>query len=91
MSTVYNTMNTHFDVFAMPDYEGVSRRFLQGFESFVSAKKYQAARDILREDVRHETLVKNPDFIEAIVKQMDDEALLEKRYIFISLNPQALG
>jgi hypothetical protein len=91
MSTVYDTMNTHFDVLTMPDYEGISRRFLQGFESFVSAKKYQAARDILREDVRHETLVKNPDFIEAIVKRMDDEALLEKRFIFISLNPQALG
>jgi hypothetical protein len=90
MSTVYNTMNTHFDVLSMPDYEGVSRRFLQGFESFVIAKKYQAARDILREDVRHETLVKNPDFIGAIVKQMDDEALQEKRYIFISLNPKAL-
>lgn len=90
MTTVYDTMNTHFDVLAMPDYEGISRRFLQGFESFVTAKKYQAARDILREDVRHETLVKNPDFIDAIVKRMDDEALLEKRYIFISLNPKAL-
>ncbi len=89
MSTVYDTMNTHFDVLAMPDYEAVSRRFLQGFQPFVTAKKYQAVRAVLREDVRHEALVKNPDFIDAIVQQMDDEAVLEKRYIFLSVKPQS--
>lgn len=88
MTTVYDMMNTSFDVLSMPDYEGISRRFLQGFEPFITAKKYQAARAILKEDACHETLVKNPDFIDAIVKRMDDEAILEKRYIFISLNPQ---
>ncbi len=90
MTTVYDTMNTHFDVLSMPDYEGISRRFLQGFEPFVTAKKYQAARDVIKEDVCLETLVKNPDFIDAIVKRVDDEAVLEKRYIFISVNPNAL-
>jgi hypothetical protein len=88
--SVYDTIHTHFDVFSMPDYEGVSRRFQQGFESFVTAKKYQAVRAILREEVQHETLVKNPEFIQAIVNRVDEEALLEKRFIFISVNTNAL-
>jgi len=90
MTTAYDTLHTHFDVLTMPDYEGISRRFLQGFEGFVSAKKYQAVRAILREEVQHETLVKNPELIEAIVNRLDEEAIMEKRYIFISVNPKAL-
>lgn len=86
MATIYDTMNTSFDVHGMTDFEGISRRFLHGFEPFVTAKKYQAARAVLQEDVQMESLVKNPDFIDAIVKRMDDEAVLEKRYIFISVN-----
>jgi len=88
--SVYDTMHTHFDVFSMPDYEGVSRRFQQGFEGFVMAKKYQAVRAILREEVQQESLVKNPELIQAIVNRVDEEALLEKRYIFISVNTEAL-
>jgi len=89
MSTAYDTLYTHFDVLSMPDYDGISRRFQQGFESFVTAKKYQAVRAILREEVQHETLVKNPELIQAIVNRVDEEALLEKRFIFISVNTQA--
>ncbi len=89
MTTAYDTLRTHFDVHAMPDFEGVSRRFLQGFEAFIAAKKYQAVRAVLKDEIQHESLRKNPDFITAIVNRMDDESVLEKRYIFISFNPQA--
>jgi len=89
MTTAYDTLRTHFDVHTMPDFEGVSRRFLQGFEAFITAKKYQAVRAVLNDEIQHEALRKNPDFITAIVNRMDDESVLEKRYIFISLNPQA--
>lgn len=90
MTIAYETLRTHFDMNAMTDYEGISQRFLQGFDSFVTAKKYQAVCAVLKEDIQHETLVKNPDFVTAIVNRMDDEAVLEKRYIFLSVNPQAL-
>lgn len=90
MTTAYDTLHTHFDVLDMPDYEGISRRFRQSFESFVMAKKYQGVRTILRDEVQHETLVKNPEFIQAIVNRVDEEALLEKRFIFISVNTEAL-
>ncbi len=89
MSTAYDTLHTHFDVLEMPEYEEVSRRFRQGFEGFVMAKKYQAVRAILREEVQHETLVKNPEFIQALVNRVDEEALQEKRFIFISVNTEA--
>lgn len=88
MTTAYDTLHTHFDVLEMPDFEGISRRFRQGFEGFVMAKKYQAVRAILREEVQHETLVKNPEFIQAMVNRVDEEALLEKRFIFISVNTE---
>jgi hypothetical protein len=89
MSSAYDTLYTHFDVLSMPDYDGISRRFQQSFESFVTAKKYQAVRAILREEVQHESLVKNPELIQAIVNRVDEEALLEKRFIFISVNTHA--
>jgi hypothetical protein len=34
--------------------------------------------------------VRNPDFIQAIANRVDDEAILEKRYVFLSVNPKAL-
>lgn len=90
MTIAYDSLRTHFDVCAMPDFEGISRRFLQGFESFITAKKYQAVRAVLKDEIQQSRLSNNPDFINAIVNRMDDESVLEKRYIFISVNPQAL-
>lgn len=88
MSTTYE-LKTRFDVEAMPDYESVSRRFLEGFTRFAEAKKLDGVRAVLKTEITHETLVRNPDFIQAIAGRVADEALLEKRYIFISVNPEA--
>lgn len=90
MVTTYETLNTRFEVESMPDYNDIRARFEQGFSGFVFAKKLEAVKAILPEEITHETLVKNPDFIQAIARRVDDEALLEKRYIFISVNPMAL-
>lgn len=89
MSTTYE-LKTRFEVEAMPDYESVSRRFLEGFNRFAMAKKTAAARAVLKTEITHETLVRNPDFIDAIARRVEDEALLEKRYIFLSVNPEAV-
>jgi hypothetical protein len=90
MTTAYGTLRMHFDIHSMPDFEGISRRFLQGFNAFIKAKKCQAARAVLQTEVRHAGLAKNPRFINEVVNRMDDESVLEKRFIFISLNSQAL-
>lgn len=91
MSTTFDTIHTHFNVYDMPDYEDISRRFLQGFQSFITAKKYQAVQTVLKQEILHDTtLTQNPSFVTAIVNRMDDESVLEKRYIFISVNPQAM-
>jgi hypothetical protein len=90
MTTLSHSLTTQFDVESMHDYDGIRQRFLQGFDGFAAAKKYQAVRAVLPEEVPNETLVRNPDFVQAIVRCVDDEALLEKRYIFLSLNPQAV-
>jgi hypothetical protein len=90
MVTTYETLNTRFEVESMPDYDDIRARFEHGFSGFVAAKKLEAVKAILPEEIPNETLVRNPDFIEAIAGRVDDEALLEKRYVFISLNPEAL-
>ncbi len=89
MSTTYE-LKTRFEVEAMPDYEAVSRRFLEGFHPFAMSKKTAAVRAVLKTEITHETLVRNPDFIDAIARRVEDEALLEKRYIFLSVNPEAV-
>ncbi|HEY9744949.1 MAG TPA: hypothetical protein V6C99_01890 [Oculatellaceae cyanobacterium] len=90
MAITYETLNTQFEVESMPNYAEIRDRFEQGFEEFVSAKKLAAVKAILPEEIPSETLVCNEDFIQAIAKRVDDEAILEKRYIFISVNPKAL-
>lgn len=90
MTTMFET-RTQFDVEAMPGYADIRARFEQNFQNFVDAKKLQAVHAVLKEEFTGtEKIVKNPDFIQAIANRVDDEALLEKRYIFISVNPQAL-
>lgn len=90
MAITYETLTKRFEVESMSNYEEIRARFEQGFSGFVTAKKLEAVKAILPEEITHETLVKNPDFIQAIANRVDDEAMLEKRYIFISLNPKAL-
>lgn len=90
MAITYETLNTRFEVESMPNYEDVRARFEQGFGGFISAKKLAAVQAVLPEEIQSETLVKNPDFIQAIANRVDDEAVLEKRYVFISVNPQVL-
>jgi hypothetical protein len=92
MSTL--SLITHFDMNVletMVDYDGIRQRFAQGFERFVAAKKYQAVCALLPDEIQNECLVKSPNFIQAVTHRVDDEALLEKRYIFLSVNPQAVG
>lgn len=88
MTTAYEVMSDQFDVLSLAEYEAVSRRFSQEFPSFVAAKKYQAVCKVVKEDVQLDMLKNNPTFIHSIVQRMDDESILEKSYIFISLNPQ---
>lgn len=90
MTTSYHTLTTHFDIESMPDYEGIRQRFLQGFDSFVAAKKYQAVRAVLQDETSSQTLASNPGFVADIVRHVDDEALLEKPYIFLSVTPTAM-
>ena len=71
----------------MADYEGVSRRFQEGFSAFEWERRMTAAAKVLATEITHETLVRNPDFIAQVAGRIDEEALLEKRYVFISVNP----
>ncbi len=75
---------------ALPEYDGTRRRFEEGFFRFVSLKKDQAARIVLTEEAPGETVVKNPDFIAAVASRVPDDAVVEKRYVFLAFNPEYL-
>ena len=75
------------NVEALPEYAETRQRFEAGFGRFVTLKKEQAVCLLLPQELSSETLVRNLDFIQAIASRVDDEAILEKRYIFLSLNP----
>lgn len=90
MTTTYNAVKARFDVESLPDYEGVSRRFLGDFQAFVAAKKDQAVQRYLKDELPEGSgLTQDPDFVAAVVRNLDEEGLLEKPYIFISINPEA--
>ncbi len=83
------TIESHtiaMDIESIADYEGIRSRFLQDFEAFVQAKKAQAVEKVLQNEIRHETLRNNPDFVQAIINRISDEAVIEKPYIFLSIN-----
>ncbi len=91
MSTMYQTLKPQLDVTSLPEFEGVRQRFVRGFENFVAIKKHQGVQSFLADEITHETLVNNPDFLRAIAHRVSDEAVLEKPYIFLSLAPVAHG
>lgn len=81
---------TRFDVTSMPDYAGLRRRFLKGFEDFVSAKKWEAVQRLLPEELRNASIATCPAFVQAVIRHLDNEALLEKHRVFLPMTPQML-
>lgn len=89
MTMTIDSRKVHFDVETMADYAGIRQRFEEGFAAFVNSTTLAAARAVLRDELpQAETLVDNSDFVHLVAGRIDEEALLEKRYIFISVNPQ---
>jgi len=90
MTTAIETKFTAASIEAMPDFEGISRRFLQDFEAFVQQKKVSAVKAVLKQELSASVLSESENLVQAIVANLDEEALLEKRYIFLSVNAQCL-
>ena len=84
------SLPTRFDVASMPDYAGLRRRFLQSFEDFVAAKKWDAVQRFLPEELRNTSIVTCPAFVQAVIRHLDNEALLEKHRAFLPMTPQML-
>lgn len=88
MTTVHE-IQTCFNVESMPGYLEIRERFEKSFESFEEKKKVQAVIAALKDELPEWQVANNPAFINAIAANVDEEALLEKRFIFLSVNPQA--
>ncbi len=83
-------LNAPIDVQAIPNFEDIKQRFEKSFQAFVQDKKYTAAAEAIRDEFGKESLVQNEDFVNRVVDHMDDETLVEKRFVFISVNQEYL-
>lgn len=88
MTITMETYEIAVDVESIAGYEDMRRRFMDGFEAFVNQKKLDGARKVLRDELGESVLAKNEDFVQAVAAQVNDEALIEKPYIFLSVNPK---
>jgi hypothetical protein len=79
-----------FALESLPEYPSIRERFLSGFNSLVLDKKHEAVQQALPTEINNTVLLHCPSFKAAVIKQLDNEALLEKPYIFISLNAKTL-
>ncbi len=83
-------LNTVLDIDSIPDFENIKQRFEQSFQSFVQDKKYTAAAEAIRDEFGKESLVQNEDFVTQVAHRIEDDALIEKRFVFISVNQEYL-
>lgn len=83
-------LDSVIDVNSIPDFESVKQRFEDSFQAFVRDKKYTAAAEAIREEFGKESLVRNEDFVNQVADRIEDEALVEKRFVFISVNQEYL-
>jgi hypothetical protein len=89
-STCFHNSLIQLALESLPDYPGIRERFLAGFEPFVSSKKLEAVARLLPQELLQENLAHSPEFQAAVAQRLDSEALLEKPYVFVSLNPKML-
>jgi len=91
MSILYSHNSLiQFALESLPEYPSIRERFLNGFESFVLTKKNEAVQKALPQEMNNLLLLHCPNFKKAVINQLDCEALLEKPYIFISVNAKTL-
>ncbi len=88
--TITYEVKAQFDVEALSGYAEIRERFEQSFQDFVSHKKLLAAQAVLRDEIQSANIANNSDFIKAVAARVDEESIIEKRYIFLSLNSEAL-
>lgn len=86
MTVLFKTLETEIDLEALPEYEGTKQRFLEGFPHFVREKKIAAVIKALEEELGNDIVLKDPKLVMAVSQRVDDSALVEKPYVFISVD-----
>ncbi len=80
------TLTPEINIDAIADHEDIERRFTGSFDEFVRSKKLTAAVEAAHSELSGTKIAHNEDFIGRIAEAIDDEAIVEKRFIFISVN-----
>lgn len=91
MTTEIKTLHTFGDITTLDEYELIADRFQEGFEAFVQDKLMEATKDVISQEWGHPAFAANEDFMQSVIDRIDRSALLEKRFVFVSLNPAYLA
>lgn len=87
MTTLFETVKTTIDINTIEDAEGIQERFVQGFSALLRDKKAEAVIQTLAEDLQDQKFSRNEDFVQRVIDNLDDAALAEKPYLFLSVSP----
>lgn len=93
MTTIFNSMEQPVGTVALeslPDYQGIKERFEGNFTAFVREKKLKAVISALQEEFGPTIVLDKPQLVQDVIERLDDAALGEKPYVFISVNPKVL-
>ena len=71
-------------------YEGIRRRFMDGFGTFVSQKKHAAVAQVLKDELGANAMSESENLMAAVMNRLEDEALIETPYVFIAINPKMM-
>lgn len=74
----------------LDEYEDVSARFLRAFESFTARKRERAVDEVILAEFGPSRLSNSRHFAKQVETHVDDEALIEKPVVFVSINPKML-
>lgn len=86
----HQILSPFFDIDDIPDSERLLKRFEETYSRFMDEKKQTAAEEALREEFGNRPLTRNQDLINRVAGAIDDEALAEKRFVFLSVNREYL-
>ncbi|MGE0199407.1 MAG: hypothetical protein AB7P76_00410 [Candidatus Melainabacteria bacterium] len=87
MSSLFERNNNVIDLTRHPDFKRIRDQVENQLQSSLTDKKRDAVRTILEEEFNPQRLHFSEDFVNAVIRRIDDEVFTEQRYIFLALNP----
>ncbi len=87
MTMLFEPVKTTLSVETIPDADEIQCRFKETFSTFLFQKKRQAVLAALPIELRNPCFARNEAFVQRVVSTLRDEALEEKPFIYLTVDP----